>query len=126
MQDAGDLALALQSALDGLWDGIESTRDAQLLTYELTTHALRNPALNDVATRQYQVSRAAVAQLLTLTGAQWLRPVDELADEMLAMIDGVTLRWLVDDDAEAARARLTRFSDYLQTFAKRRRRRASA
>ncbi|MEZ0367179.1 TetR/AcrR family transcriptional regulator [Mycobacterium sp. pUA109] len=130
--DAEDLAAALQCALDGLWEGIEATRDAQLLTYEITTAALRNPALNHVAVRQYEVSRAAVGSLLSLaatsTNSTWLHPVDELADEMLAMLDGVTLRWLVDGDSTAARDRLARFTDYLRGYAKttRRRRKASA
>ena len=130
--DAEDLSAALQCALDGLWDSIEASREAQLLTYEITAHALRNPALNHVALQQYQVSRAAVAALLSLaatsTRSSWLRPVDELADEALAMLDGITLRWLVDGDGPAARVRLTTFTDYLQTHAKttRRRRKASA
>jgi AcrR family transcriptional regulator len=131
-EDAEDLAGALQCALDGLWDSIEATREAQLLTYEITAHALRNPTLNHVALQQYEVSRAAVAAVLSLaaesTRSTWLRPVDELADEALAMLDGITLRWLVDGDGPAARARLTTFTDYLQTHAKttRRRRKASA
>lgn len=131
-EESGDLDDALQCALDGLWDGIEASRGAQLLTYELTTYALRNPVLGEVAARQYRVSREAVLALLTLagtsTGTQWLRPVEELGDELLAMIDGVTLRWLVDGDAGAARSRLAHFSGYLQTQAKstRRRRKVSA
>jgi len=130
--DAEDLAVALRCAVDGLWEGIEATRAAQLLTYEITAHALRNPALNHVAERQYAVSRAAVSALLssaaTSTRSAWLRPVDEVADEVLAMLDGITLRWLVDGDGVAARARLARFTDYVRTYAKttRRRRKGSA
>ncbi len=129
--DAEDLAVALRCAVDGLWDGIEATRAAQLLTYEITAHALRNPALHRVAEQQYAVSRAAVCALLssaaTSTRSAWLRPVDELADEVLAMLDGIILRWLVDGDGAAARARLARFVDYLRIYAKttRRRRKAS-
>ena len=127
-----DLATALHSAVDGLWATIEAAPGEQLLTYEITTHALRAPGLREVATRQYAVSHAAAQGLLELaaaaTGAEWSRPVGELAGEVLAIVDGVTLRWLVDGDGEAARARLASYVAYLTTQAKpvRRRRKASA
>jgi hypothetical protein len=57
----------------------------------------------------------------------WTRPVDELAGEALAAIDGVTLRWLVDGDGAAAKARLAALADELAGHAKSsRRRRVSA
>jgi len=127
-----DLATALQCAINGLWDTIEAARGEQLLTYEITTHALRTPGLQHVATRQYEVSHAAAEALLELasstTGAAWMRPVSELAGEVLAIIDGVTLRWLVDGDGAAARERLSSLASYLNTQAKpaRRRRKVSA
>jgi AcrR family transcriptional regulator len=125
-----DLASALRAAITGLWESIESTPDEQLLTYEITTHALRNPLLRGVAHHQYEVSQAAAEALLTLaasaSGATWTRPVPELAAEALAFVDGVTLRWLVDGDVGAARARLDSFSSYLAGFAKPPRRRRTA
>ena len=67
-----------------------------------------------VAEHQYAVSQAASEALLSLaataSGATWTRPVAELAAEALAFVDGVTLRWLVDGDGAAARARLDAFS----------------
>lgn len=126
---ADDLASALRLAVDGLWDRIEASRDAQLLTYEITTHALRNPAMEHVALAQYEASREAVAALLAIAaqtaGATWLNPVDELADEVLSFLDGFTLRWLVDGDGVAARSRLAAFTEYLRKYAKTGRRRRS-
>lgn len=117
------LAEALEVAVAGLWETIERTPDAQLLTYEITTHVLRHPELRGVAGRQYEVSQAAAEQLLTLAAsaarARWTRPVAELAGEALAFVDGVTLRWLVDRDVAAARARLASFARYLATHAHR-------
>ncbi|MCU1658852.1 MAG: regulatory protein TetR [Pseudonocardiales bacterium] len=125
---ATDLAGALHAAVAALWDTIEVTRGAQLLTYEITTHALRDPDLHAVARRQYEVSHAAAASLLALaadaSGAAWVRPLDDVAGEALAFVDGVTLRWLVDGDSAAARARLDGFAAYLATQAKAGRRRA--
>lgn len=115
--EATDLAATLRAALDGLWRSIEATPREQLLTYEITTHALRTPGLRSAAERQYAVSHAAASGLLQLaaqaSGATWIDPVDELAGMALAMIDGVTLRWLVDLDSEGARRRLGAFADYL-------------
>jgi AcrR family transcriptional regulator len=122
---APDLAAALATAVDGMWTAIERSAGEQLLTYEITTHALRNPALQGVAERQYAASQAAAERLLQLVAdaaaASWRRPVPELAAEALAFVDGVTLRWLVDRDGAAARARLASFAGYLATQATRRR-----
>ena len=128
--DAPDLTAGLESAVLAMWALIEKTPGEQLLTYEITTHALRTPGGRRVARRQYAASQAAAEQLLTLAAgaarATWNRPVAELAAEALAFIDGVTLRWLVDRDAAAARARLTTFAGYLATQAATRRRRRAA
>ncbi|WP_338182009.1 TetR family transcriptional regulator [Jatrophihabitans sp.] len=119
--EAVDLPSALRGALAGLWASITATRDAQLLTYEITTQSLRQPSLRAVADRQYVVSQAAAEALLALAaeacGAQWAAPLSELGAEALAFVDGVTLRWLVDGDSAGALARLSRFADYLGTQA---------
>jgi hypothetical protein len=113
------VATALHTAVHGLWDSIEQSRGAQLLTYEITTYALRAPGLSHVARRQYAVTHAAVTEVLTEVAAtahvHWVRPVDELAGEVLAVVDGVTLRWLADRDGAAARSRLAATAAYLAT-----------
>jgi len=118
---ASDLPTAIETAVVAMWALIEKTPGAQLLTYEITTHALRAAGGRRVARRQYAASQAAAERLLALAaeaaGASWKRPVEELAAEALAFVDGVTLRWLVDRDAPAARARLTTFAGYLATEA---------
>jgi AcrR family transcriptional regulator len=118
---AEDLPTALRRALTGLWASITSTREAQLLTYEITTQSLRQPALRNVADRQYEVSQAAAEGLLLLSadacGATWTEPIEDLGAQALAFVDGVTLRWLVDADGDGAVRRLESFADYLATFA---------
>jgi AcrR family transcriptional regulator len=122
-----DLATALDAAIAGVWETIEATPREQLLTYEITTFALRTPGLGGVARSQYAVSQAAVERLLTLvadaSGASWTRPVPELAGEVLAFLDGVTLRWLADRDGAAARSRLDAVARYLAGSSRPRRRR---
>jgi AcrR family transcriptional regulator len=126
--DTPDLVTALRCAIAALWETVEASAGAQLLTYEITTHALRNAELRGVAVRQYEVSHAAAEELLRLaaeaSGATWTRPLDTLAAEALAFVDGVTLRWLVDGDGAAARDRLAAFAGYLATQARTRRRKA--
>jgi AcrR family transcriptional regulator len=126
LDDAPSLEDALQAAIAGLWDTIERSPGEQLLTYEITTHALRHRAQHGVALRQYDVSQTAAEHMLSMAAnvsrATWTRPVADLAGEALAVVDGVTLRWLVDGDGVAARARLASFAGYLATQAKSRRR----
>ena len=118
---ASDLPTALRRALTGLWSSITATRDAQLLTYEITTQSLRQPPLRSVADRQYAISQAAAEGLLQLCaevcGAAWSDPLVELGAQALAFVDGVTLRWLVDGDSDGAVRRLESFADYLSTRA---------
>lgn len=122
-----DLVVALDAAIAAVWETIAATPEEQLLTYEITTFALRNPELNAVARSQYDVSQSAVERLLTLAAdasdSRWTRPVPELAGEVLAFLDGVTLRWLVDRDGAAARSRLDSFARYLAGTGRPRRRR---
>lgn len=118
---AADLPSALRSALTGLWSSIVATREAQLLTYEITTQSLRQPSLRSVADRQYEISQAAAEGLLQLCaeacGATWTEPITELGAQALAFVDGVTLRWLVDADNDGAIRRLESFAAYLATHA---------
>jgi AcrR family transcriptional regulator len=116
-----DLATALRTGVAALWQAVEATPGEQLLTYEITSQALRRSELREVATRQYRAAQSAAEDLLTLAaeaaGATWTRPVGDLAAEALAFLDGVVLRWLVDADSAAARARLDRFADTLPASA---------
>ncbi|MGN6609254.1 MAG: TetR/AcrR family transcriptional regulator [Jatrophihabitans sp.] len=126
----GDLATALRCAVHGLWDLVERAPAEQLLTYEITTFALRTPGLAHVAARQYEVSHRVVESVLVAAaqaaGAQWRRPVAEVAAEVLALVDGVTLRWLVDRDGAAAKARLTTMAEQVAPNARPVRRRLRA
>lgn len=117
---SADLELALRAALARLWDLIEATPGRQLLTYEITTRALREPRLNDVAQQQYDNAMRSCAGVLTEVATQvgvlWDREVDELAGLVVMAIDGATLRWLVDKDSDAALRRLGDIARLLVTM----------
>jgi AcrR family transcriptional regulator len=119
-----DLTVILQAALAGLWAQVERTPGRQLLTYEITTRALREPGLGVVAQQQYAAQVAVAAEVLAragqAAGITWARDLTDLAGLVVMAIDGATLRWLVDQDSDSALARLRDVADLLVTLTERR------
>jgi AcrR family transcriptional regulator len=117
----GGLIGILHTALAGLWAQVEQTPGRQLLTYEITTRALREPGLQSVAQQQYSASIAVAAEVLAKVGRSagvtWKRDLTDLAGLVVMAIDGATLRWLVDHDSQAALGRLRDVADLLVTLA---------
>jgi TetR/AcrR family transcriptional repressor of acrEF/envCD operon len=116
-----DIASSVRNAFLGFWQLVEATPDAQLLTYELTSWALRNAETEPLAREQRAAQLAGIEQILdeisTATGATWSLPPDQLARMTLAITDGVTLGWLVDRDTKSAIQDLETFADQLLTMA---------
>lgn len=116
-----DLLDALRAGIRGMWAAFSASRDRQLVTYEITTHSLRQDGRHAAALDQYRIGQQAVESFLThaadTSGHRWTRPVADLAGMTLAVIDGVCLRWLVDGDQEGALARLDGFAETLQSDA---------
>jgi AcrR family transcriptional regulator len=116
-----ELEFALQAALNRLWQLHEATPGRQLLTYEITTRALREPRLNDVAQQQYESAVQSCCSVLehvaAQVGATWDRDVQEMADLVVMAVDGATLRWLVDKDSAGALRRLGDIARMLATMA---------
>ncbi|HEY7050381.1 MAG TPA: TetR family transcriptional regulator [Jatrophihabitantaceae bacterium] len=81
--------------------------EQHLLSYELTQYALRTPGLAQLAAQQYEAYLDGAAEVLAALGI-----TDPSAPRLVvALLDGVTLQWLVDRDVEAAVAVLERFAD---------------
>jgi AcrR family transcriptional regulator len=116
-----DLAASVRNAFIGFWKLVEETPDAQLLTYELTSWALRNADTEPLAREQRERQLAGIEQLLgeisTACDISWSVPTDQLARMTLAITDGVTLGWLVDRDTDAAVVALRTFADQLLVLA---------
>jgi TetR/AcrR family transcriptional regulator, acrEF/envCD operon repressor len=110
----GALEDLLRIALAALWHDVEASRDRQLLTYETTTYALREggqtPGKLRIAREQYEFNDATLADLLEklrhATATEWTVPLHILSRLSLSLIDGLVLRWLVDEDNEAAHQQL--------------------
>ncbi|GAA5066083.1 hypothetical protein GCM10023318_53890 [Nocardia callitridis] len=128
-QDVGSGKEALQklirAGLELMWLNIEATPQRQLLTYETTTYALREggqtPAKLAIAREQYDFNDSTVADLLEhardATDTRWSVPVRTLSRFTLGIIDGIVLRWLVDDDSEQVREQLDLLSEMVAGYA---------
>ncbi|MEU0872864.1 MULTISPECIES: TetR/AcrR family transcriptional regulator [Nocardia] len=128
-QDVGSGKEALQklirAGLELMWLNIEATPERQLLTYETTTYALREgeqtPAKLAIAREQYNFNDSTVADILEhardATANTWSVPLPSLSRFTLNVIDGVVLRWLVDNDSEAVRAQLDLLSQMIAEYA---------
>lgn len=108
---ADGLRELLSDGLEAMWVLIEQTPQLQILTYEITTYALRLAAENPdgsqaLAMRQYLVTQAVATDFLESAAAhsrmRWTRPIESVGRLALTMIDGIALRWLIDRDSEAA------------------------
>jgi len=113
-------ATAIEYAIEAVWASISGTRGSQLLSYELTTASLRNAELNQVAMEQYEGQWAAAAQVLAAVGEaadiSWTMEAEEIARIVVAVVDGYSLAWLVDGDAEKALRGLHGLGAYLATL----------
>lgn len=122
----------LRSGVSGMWELIESTPNVQLLTYEITTYALRrgagdegserDAAAHALAARQYVVTDSVAREFLS-TAAEacdvtWAEPLEYVARLCLSFIDGLVLRWLIDRDSEIAHRQLDDVVEFVTGMAR--------
>ncbi|WP_164863581.1 TetR/AcrR family transcriptional regulator [Agromyces sp. LHK192] len=90
------------------FDHLRADPDHERVMLELTQYALRDPERRPLAVAQYARYRALAAGALERgiagSGSRWRVPVEQVAQALVAMTDGLTMTWLVDrDDAAAGR-----------------------
>ena len=102
-----DVRTNLHTALEAYCQHLVDNPDRHRLSYELTQYALRTPGLERLAAEQYQAYLAGAAEVLGALGAT--DPV--LPRMVIAILDGITLQWLVDRDRATAAATLEAFAD---------------
>ncbi|APH00231.1 hypothetical protein ASJ30_00705 [Janibacter indicus] len=102
-----DLAGTVRMALLGYLDHLEQRSGEELLLLELNHHALRTPALRELATEQYRGYYDGIQQLLVgmaeQTGVRWRVGPEQVARLAVTLTDGLTTTWLADRDSAAAR-----------------------
>ncbi|MFF7640870.1 TetR family transcriptional regulator C-terminal domain-containing protein [Streptomyces canus] len=119
-QEDGDLGTRISKSLSAFWDGVELSPGEHQVSYELTHYALRQAGFEELARRQYQSYRDAHHALLVEAaeseGFRWTVPVPVLARYLNAVLDGLTLSWLVDRESEDSREVLRLTGLHLLTF----------
>jgi AcrR family transcriptional regulator len=117
----GDLRSYLNRAIEVFCSAVEANPELHLLTYEMTTWAVRNPEFADLGTWQYdcyyRATEAFFEQLAEVAGVTWTTPVNTLARFMVALNEGVTLAWLIDRDGTRARTTYAAFTDLIAQLA---------
>jgi AcrR family transcriptional regulator len=102
-----DLRAMLLEGLLGFWQHFESRPELQVLQYELTLYALRNPTSAWLAREQYDGYCAVVETLFTeglaATSQSSAVPLPELARFVVAGIDGLILQFISAPDPTRAR-----------------------
>jgi AcrR family transcriptional regulator len=117
----GDLHFYLNRAIEVFCSSVEANPERHLLTYEMTTWAVRNPEFADLGAWQYdcyyRATEAFFDQLAQVAGVTWSTPVSTLARLMVAQNEGVTLAWLIDRDGARARRTYAVFADLMAELA---------
>ncbi|MFI6868683.1 TetR family transcriptional regulator [Nocardia sp. NPDC050406] len=107
------LRILLHAGVSALWPVIKATPDKQITAYESTLAVLRRRWENQAACTPDPVASAMFRQLdsdvmsfLDLcaerSGTEWLEPTNAIAAYLVAVMQGMVLRWLADCDDETA------------------------
>jgi AcrR family transcriptional regulator len=121
--DAGrSLRETVKASIDAYWAHVESNPGEHQVTYELTQHVLREPALAAVARKQYEnyaaVATSVLETIAAATRMEWTVPLPVLARFLHNTLDGATLNWIVDRDTDKAHAVLAQLTEYLVASAR--------
>ncbi|MDI2130039.1 TetR/AcrR family transcriptional regulator [Yinghuangia seranimata] len=110
----------VRGALGTYWEHVTAHPAEHMLTYELTQHALRKQGFEHLAQAQYEQYVASGAALLEQVCAvceiEPRVPMTVLAHLLAAMIDGLTLQYLVLGDERTAEALLDATAEQFVTL----------
>ncbi|MBW1599644.1 TetR/AcrR family transcriptional regulator [Streptomyces sp. JJ38] len=110
LKGPGGLGDKLRAGLGAYWQHVLDHPDEHRVTYELTQYAVRRPGLAELAKRQYEsyleASTRVLEALAESCDVTWTPPLPVLARYTASLIDGLTLLYLTEGDAEAAGAAL--------------------
>jgi AcrR family transcriptional regulator len=101
----------IRAGLDAYWTHVTAHPQEHLLTYELTQYCLRTTGYEEVAREQYDHYANAFTAILGTIGEG--ERLDVVGRYCAALIDGLTLDWLVRRDDESARLVLDRLASEL-------------
>lgn len=107
-----DLSLreAIANSLRAFWGHVEATPKLQIMQYELTLYALRNPEAAWLAREQYrgycEVVKGVLCAACEREGVACAIPLDALARFIVGGLDGLILQFVSDQDVARARCDL--------------------
>ncbi|MEU2118527.1 TetR/AcrR family transcriptional regulator [Streptomyces sp. NPDC016459] len=117
VEPGATLRETVRGALQTYWDHVTAHPGEHMLTYDLTQYALREPGFEHLARAQYEQYVVAAAALVEQVRApRGLAPsvsVETIARYLAAVIDGLTVQFLVLGDDKAAAAQLDLTADQL-------------
>lgn len=119
----GSVEERLRRGVGSYWKHVVEQPGEHRLSYELGQYAARHPELAQLSVRQYQAYLTGLTQLLgALTDehgepVEWQAPLPALARYITGVLDGVTLLFLNEGDAAAARAALDLVVDHVASLA---------
>jgi len=120
IENAGTLEDKLRGGLGSYWRHVLDHPDEHQLTYELTQHAARTPGLAELARKQYgnylDANTRIVEALTSSANVTWKVPAPTLVRYLTAVIDGLTLLYLNEGDADAATAAIEVAAQQLLTL----------
>ncbi len=110
----GSMEDAVARAFGVYWETVETEPGLHQVLYEITTAVLRDPRSSEIARFQYRQYldgvRKSLDQLEQIRGIVWDLDKEVLARQVVTVLDGLTLHYLVDRDGAAARASLAAFA----------------
>jgi AcrR family transcriptional regulator len=96
------------AGLCAYFDHVVEHPHEHLVTYELTTNAIRDEELTDVAKRQYDYyldqNAALLEAVAELMGFEYTEPLPVINRYVFSVMDGLALNFLAKGDEEEARA----------------------
>lgn len=105
----------IRAGLQAYWSHVTANPDQHLLTYELTQYCLRRPGYAAVARQQYDLYAHAFLALLDALDAEPAVPSEVAGRYLSALIDGLTLDWLVRRDDRSSEQVLDLMAEHMDT-----------
>lgn len=104
-QESASLETLLRTGLETYLELLEQDPERELAVAELSLHGARH----DLALAREQwasyfgVAAEGLQRAAHLCEAQWSEPVEEIAQSLISVLDGLTLTWLTTRDTAAAK-----------------------
>lgn len=106
--DETDLPAVVAAGLRAYFDHVVAHPEEHLVTFELTTAALRDDEMGDVGERMYAYylgeNRKLLEAAAAYLGVRFVEPVEVVSRYVFSTMDGLALNYLARGDEEEARA----------------------